>query len=88
MTKQKKIPMRTCIACREMKPKAELMRIVCNKQGEIFFDSTSKQNGRGAYICRSAECIEKARKSSALSRAFETKIENEIYDKLLQEVNS
>lgn len=86
MTKQKKIPMRTCIACREMKPKAELMRIVCNNSGEIFFDPSSKQNGRGAYICRDKQCIEKARKSSALSRAFEREIENGIYDKLISEV--
>ena len=88
MIKPKKIPMRTCIACREMKPKAELMRIVCNKQGEIFFDPTSKQNGRGAYICKSRQCIEKARKTSALSRAFETAIAPEVYDKLSAEVES
>lgn len=88
MTKQKKIPMRTCVACREMKPKAQLLRIVCNKQGEIFFDSTSKQNGRGAYICRDRICIEKARKSSALSRAFECEIADEIYDKLISEAES
>ena len=86
MTKQKKIPMRTCIACREMKPKAELMRIVYNKQGEIFFDDTSKQNGRGAYICKSKECIYKAKKTSALSRAFGTEIEESVFEKLLAEV--
>lgn len=77
--------MRMCVSCREMKPKAELMRIVLNKEGEIFFDNKGKQNGRGAYICKSADCIKKAQKTSALNRAFNTSIKDEIFEKLLSE---
>lgn len=86
MAGQKKIPMRMCISCREMKPKAELMRIVCNKEGQIFFDESSKQNGRGAYICKSEECIKRAQKTSALNRAFDTEIDGAIFEKLIAEV--
>ena len=82
----KKIPMRMCVACREMKPKAELVRIVRTPEGEIISDFTGKRNGRGAYICRCAQCIEKARKSNALGRAFSQQIASEIYDRLLQEL--
>lgn len=82
----KKIPMRMCVACREMKPKAELVRIVRTPEGDIAPDFTGKRNGRGAYICRCAQCIEKARKSNALGRAFSQQIASETYDRLLQEL--
>ena len=65
-----KIPMRMFIGCREMKPKRELMRIVKTPNGEIKADATGKLNGRGAYICKSPECLKKVRKSGALQRAF------------------
>ena len=77
----KKIPMRMCLACREMKPKKELIRIVKSQEG-IFLDATGKKNGRGAYICNNIFCLEKAVKSKRLERVFETKISEEIYESL------
>lgn len=81
----KKIPMRMCTACREMKPKRELVRIVKTTEGEIKTDPTGKLNGRGAYICKSNECLSKARKSNALSRAFGMAVNDEIYSMLERE---
>lgn len=78
----KKVPERKCIGCQEVKPKKELVRIVKNKENEIFVDLTGKANGRGAYICPSVECLEKAVKSNRLSKSFEQEIDNEIYEKL------
>lgn len=78
----KNLPKRTCIGCNETKLKKELIRIVKNKEGEIKIDKTGKANGRGAYICDSIECLEKAIKTKRLERNFETKISNEIYEKL------
>lgn len=80
--KIKKVPERMCVACREMKPKLELIRIVKNKEGEIAADLTGKSNGRGAYICRNIQCLEKAQKHKGLERALETKISAEIYEAL------
>ncbi len=81
----KKIPMRMCTACREMKPKRELVRVVKTPEGEIKLDLTGKLNGRGAYICKSPECLKKAEKSGALSRAFSCTVSNEIYERLQKE---
>lgn len=78
----KKTPARMCTACREMKPKNELMRIVRTPEGDIKLDPTGKLNGRGAYICKSAECLKKARKTGALSRAFGAAIPEELFDEL------
>lgn len=78
----KKTPARMCTACREMKPKNELMRIVKTPEGDIKLDPTGKLNGRGAYICKSAECLKKARKTGALSRAFGAAIPEELFDEL------
>ncbi len=78
----KKIPLRMCVGCREKRPKAELIRIVRKPEGEIITDTTGKISGRGAYICRCAECLAKAEKTGALSRAFEMKIDGEIYSSL------
>ena len=78
----KKIPERRCIACNTSKPKNELLRIVKNKENEISIDLTGKKAGRGAYICRSVECLEKLKKSGRLSRTFETEINEEIYKDL------
>ena len=75
----KKIPMRMCTGCREMKPKKELIRVVKTPEGEIKIDTTGRLNGRGAYICNSKECFLKAKKINALSRAFETKVPEEVY---------
>ena len=78
----KKIPLRMCVGCREKKPKYELIRIVRKPEGEIITDTTGKISGRGAYICRCAECLTKAEKTGALSRAFEMKIDGEVYSSL------
>ena len=80
MQKTKKIPLRMCLGCGEMKPKKELVRIVKSPEGEISLDLTGKKPGRGAYICRSAECLNKAQKSRRLEKAFSCKIEGVIYD--------
>ena len=79
--KTKKIPMRMCLGCREMKPKRELVRIIRTPEGEIRLDTTGKASGRGAYICRSAECLKQSIKTRALSRAFEVlqALEKEIH---------
>lgn len=81
----KKIPLRMCIGCREMKPKQELYRVVKTPEGEILIDKTNKLSGRGAYICKCTDCLKKAEKSNALARAFEISIDNEIYSRLESE---
>ena len=86
MVKTRKIPMRTCIGCREQKPKKELIRVVRNKENQIFIDLTRKANGRGAYLCRSKDCLDKAIKSKALNRAFSTEIDKETYEKLKESI--
>ena len=78
----KKIPMRQCLGCREMKPKRELIRAVRSPEGEISLDFRGKKPGRGAYVCPDPACLAKARKSKALERAFETAIPAEVYDAL------
>ena len=78
----KKIPLRTCMGCNEKKPKKELVRIVKNKDGEIFIDRTGKADGRGAYICDSIECLEKVIKSKRLERVLEIQIPEEVYNNL------
>ena len=78
----KKIPLRTCMGCNEKKPKKELVRIVKNKDGEIFIDRTGKTDGRGAYICDSIECLEKIIKSKRLEKVLEVKIPEEVYNNL------
>ena len=84
----KKTPARMCTACREMKPKNELVRIVKTPEGDIKLDLTGKLNGRGAYICKSPECLKKARKANALSRAFETAVKDEVYITLESELDN
>lgn len=84
----KKIPMRMCTGCREMKPKKELIRVVKTSEGEIKLDATGKLNGRGAYICRDRQCFNNAKKSNALSRAFEMQISDEIYTQLETELEN
>lgn len=80
--KQKKIPMRMCLGCQEMKSKKELIRIVKNKENEISVDFTGKKPGRGAYICKSSGCLEKAKKAKRLEKAFESSINEEVYSSL------
>ncbi|MFR0823000.1 MAG: RNase P modulator RnpM [Clostridia bacterium] len=78
----KKLPNRTCIGCNSIKPKKELVRIVKDKEGNISLDITGKANGRGAYLCKDIQCLEKAIKTKKLERVFETKITEEIYESL------
>ena len=80
---QKKIPMRQCVGCREMKAKKELVRVVRSPEGDISLDFRGKAPGRGAYLCANTECLKKAIRSKALARALEVEIPQEIYDLLL-----
>ena len=83
---QKKIPMRQCLGCREMKPKRELIRVVRSPEGEISLDFRGKANGRGAYLCPNPDCLKKAAKARALERALETAIPDMIYERLRAEM--
>ena len=80
---QKKIPMRQCVGCREMKAKKELVRVVRSPEGEISLGFRGKAPGRGAYVCPQAECLRRAIKSRALERGLDCQIPQEIYDQLL-----
>lgn len=84
--KQKKVPLRMCLGCQEMKPKKELIRIVRDKEGGVSVDFTGKKAGRGAYICRDSACLEKARKGKRLEKAFEAPVSQEVYDMLKQQL--
>lgn len=86
--KPKKIPMRMCLGCNEMKPKKELIRVVKSPEGEISLDFTGKKSGRGAYICRSVECFNKARKGRRLEKAFSCKIDAGVYDAMAEELGN
>ena len=80
--KMKQQPQRTCMGCNTKKDKRELIRIVKNKEGKISIDKTGKQEGRGAYLCDDIQCLEKVVKSKRLERAFDIKIDKEIYEDL------
>ena len=82
MMKTKKIPMRMCLGCGEMKPKRELIRVVKSKEGDISLDLTGRRSGRGAYICKSVECFEKARKARKFERSFSCMISEDIYNSM------
>ena len=79
---QKKIPLRQCLGCREMKPKKELIRAVRSSDGNISLDFKGNASGRGAYVCPNPECLKKAIKSKAFERAFSSPIPPEIYEQL------
>lgn len=87
MPKTRKIPMRMCVGCREMKPKRELTRVVKPQEGDARMDLTGKAQGRGAYVCASLECFKKARKSRALERMLDCRIPDEVYDMLEKQVS-
>jgi len=80
--KPRKIPMRMCVGCREMKPKATLLRVVKPQDGDAHIDRIGKAPGRGAYVCDDVECLRKARKTRALERALECAIPVEVFDAL------
>ena len=82
----KKIPMRMCVGCREMKPKKELLRIVRSPEGEIALDPGGKKSGRGAYVCRQESCLMRAIKQKQLERALESQIGSEVTELLRQKI--
>ena len=82
----RKIPMRMCTGGGQMKPKRELVRVVKSQAGDVSLDLTGKKAGRGAYICRDRECLQKARKARRLEKAFSCRIPDEIYDKMEEEL--
>ena len=84
--KQKKIPLRKCISCGENKSKKELLRIVKTNENQVLVDLTGKINGRGAYICPSKSCFELAHKNKKISRALQMEIDNELYEKLKENI--
>lgn len=84
--KTRKVPLRMCLGCKEMKDKRELVRVVKNKDGEISIDMKGKMPGRGAYICKSQDCLNLAVKGKRLERAFGSRIEDCIYEKLKEQM--
>ena len=88
MKTKSKIPMRQCTGCREMKNKKEMMRVLRTPEEEIVLDVTGKKNGRGAYLCKSAECLEKAIKSRGLERSLKAAIPQEVYENLKKEFDA
>ena len=85
---EKKIPMRQCLGCREMKPKRELIRVVRSPEGSVSLDFKGKAPGRGAYVCPDVQCLKKAIKTKALERAFSTAIPDEVYRALEEEMEA
>jgi len=83
--KERKIPMRMCNGCGEMMAKNQLIRIVRDNEGQLSLDLTGKKNGRGAYLCRNADCLKKARKNHRIERSLQLQIPDEIYDRLEKE---
>ena len=84
----KKLPLRQCLGCREMKPKKELVRVVRSPEGEVSIDLKGKKPGRGAYVCRSADCLKKALRSNALGRSLEVTVPAELHDALVAELEA
>lgn len=84
--KVKKTPLRKCVICGEQFDKKSLVRIVKNKEDEIFLDTTFKANGRGAYLCKGKECMDKLVKTRALDRTFKCKVEKQVYDDIISEI--
>ena len=86
MKTKNKIPMRQCTGCREMKSKKEMLRVLKTTEDEIVLDTTGKKNGRGAYICKTMQCLEKAVKNKGLERSLKVRIPQEVYDELKKEM--
>ncbi len=82
----KKIPMRQCIGCGEMKPKKEMLRVIKTAEEEIMLDTTGRKNGRGAYLCPNSECLKKAIKGKGLERSFKMSIPKDVYEILTKEM--
>lgn len=84
----KKVPMRKCVGCQEMKNKKEMIRVIRTAEGEFSLDFTGKKNGRGAYICPCRECLDKAVKNKGLERSFKQSIPKDVYEVLEKEMDS
>jgi len=82
----RKVPMRRCVGCQEMKSKKEMIRVIRTQEGEFSLDATGKKNGRGAYICPSAECLRKAVRNKGLERSFKQPIPAQVYEALEKEM--
>lgn len=88
MSTVKKVPMRKCVGCGEMKNKKEMMRVIKTAEETFLLDVTGKQNGRGAYLCKCMECLQKAIKSKGLERSFKQAIPKNVYEELEKEMTS
>lgn len=88
MKTKSKIPMRQCVGCREMKSKKEMIRVLKTTEEEIILDTTGKKNGRGAYVCFSGECLEKAIKNHGLERSLKAAIPDTVYQNLMEELKN
>lgn len=84
----KKIPLRQCVGCGEMKSKKEMIRVLKTEEEGIILDITGKKNGRGAYVCKSSECLKKAKKTKGLDRSFKMAVSDEVYDSLTKEIEA
>lgn len=87
MSVNRKVPMRQCVGCQEMKSKKEMLRVLKTAEDEIILDATGRKNGRGAYLCFSGECLKKARKNRGLERSLKISIPPEVYDNLEKELS-
>ena len=87
MSNNKKIPMRKCVGCQEMKSKKEMLRVIRTQEGEFLLDATGKKNGRGAYLCPSSDCLAKAIRQKGLERSFKQAIPEDVYEMLEREMS-
>ena len=87
MSVNKKVPMRKCVGCQEMKSKKEMIRVLKTSEEEFVLDATGKKNGRGAYICKSRECLKKARRAKRLESSLECSIPDEVYLRMEEELS-
>ena len=88
MASERKIPLRQCVGCGEDRDKKAMMRVIKTAEGEILLDDTGKKNGRGAYICKTADCLAKAIKNKGIDRSLKMKIPENVYDELIKEMNN
>ncbi len=86
MAKEKKIPMRKCVGCGEMKPRKDLIRVIRTPEGKVLTDLTGRANGRGAYLCRSSTCFEKAVRAKSLQRSLEVPVDQDTLTMLQKEI--
>ena len=86
MGANKKVPMRKCVGCQEMKSKKEMIRVIRTSEGELLLDATGRKNGRGAYLCPNSDCLAKAVKNKGLERSFKQAIPKEVYEALEKEM--